>query len=122
MQRCVDARLLQDDDPTYLDALHDAAEEEEWPLLVHPDGTRVAENYVSQVWSTKFGAGAHICRSIVYDVGFAISVDATLAGMLMNDHTSQQARKKYTGDRAKLAALAAAGSEIDGIFDEFSVL
>ena len=118
----VDVRLLQDDDPKYLDALRDAAEEEEWPLFVHPDSTRVAENYVSQVWSTEFGTGAHICRSIVYDVVFAISEDATLAGMLMNDHTSQQARKKYTGDRAKLAALAAAGSEIDGIFDEFSVL
>ncbi|EET47306.1 hypothetical protein TR2A62_3587 [Thalassobium sp. R2A62] len=63
--------------------------------------------------------GYHICRSIVYDVVFAISEDATLAGMLMNDHTSQQARKKYTGDRAKQAALAAAGKEIDDLFDAF---
>ena len=119
VQLFVDARVLQDDDPKYLDALRDAAEEEEWPLFVHPDGTLVAENYVSQVWSTEFGTGAHICRSIVYDVVFAISEDATLAGMLMNDHTSQQARKKYTGDRAKQASLAAAGKEIDDIFDAY---
>lgn len=117
----VDARLLQDDDPKYLQALRDKAEEQKWPLFLHPDGTTVAENYVSQVWSSEFGTGAHICRSIVYDVVFAISEDATLAGMLMNDHTSQQARRKYTGDRAKQAALAAAGKEIDDIFDAFDV-
>ncbi|MDO6512110.1 hypothetical protein Q4514_16515, partial [Celeribacter halophilus] len=35
--------------------------------------------------------------------------------------TSQQARKKYTGDRVKQAALAAAGKEIGDIFDEFKV-
>jgi hypothetical protein len=119
VEHFVDARLLQDDDPKYLDALRHAAEEHEWSLFLHPDGTTVAENYVSQVWSAEFGTGAHICRSIVYDVVFAISEDATLAGMLMNDHTSQQARKKYTGDRAKQAALAAAGKEIDDIFDAF---
>lgn len=119
VQHFVDARLLQDDDPKYLDALRDAAEEEEWPLFVHPDGTFVAENYVSQVWSSEFGTGAHICRSIVYDVVFAISEDATLAGMLINDHTSRQARKKYTGDRAKAAALVAAGKEIDDISEAF---
>lgn len=119
VEHFVDARLLQDDDPKYLDALREIAEQQEWPLFVHPDGTLVAENYVSQVWSSEFGTGAHICRSIVYDVVFAISEDATLAGMLLNDHTSQQARKKYTGDRAKQAALAAAGKEIDDIFDAF---
>lgn len=116
----VDARLLQDDDPKYLDTFREIAEQHEWPLFVHPDGTPVAENYVSQVWSSEFGTGAHICRSIVYDVVFAISEDATLAGMLMNDHTSQQARKKYTGDRAKQASLAAAGKEIDDIFDAYN--
>lgn len=120
VQHFVDARLLQDDDERYLEALRAKAEEQEWPLFVHPDGTLVAENYVSQVWSSEFGTGAHICRSIVYDVVFAISEDATLAGMLMNDHTSQQARKKYTGDRAKQASLAAAGKEIDDIFDAYN--
>lgn len=117
----VDARLLQDGDPKYLDILRERAEEQQWPLFIHPDGTEVAENYVSQVWSSEFDTGAHICRSIVYDVVFAISEDATLAGMLINDHTSQQARKKYTGDQAKAAALLAAGKEIDDIFDDFDV-
>jgi hypothetical protein len=121
VQHFVDARLLQDDDPKYLKTLRQIAEQQEWPLFVHPDGTPVAANYVSQVWSSEFGTGAHICRSIVYDVVFAISEDATLAGMLMNDHTSRQARKKYTGDRAKQAALAAAGREIDKIFNSFDV-
>jgi hypothetical protein len=119
VQHFVDARLLQDDDDKYLETLRKRAEEQEWPLFVHPDGTLVAENYVSQVWSSEFGTGAHICRSIVYDIVFSISEDATLAGMLLNDHTSQQARKKYTGDRAKQAALAAAAKEIGDIFDAF---
>ena len=39
--------------------------------------------------------------------------------MLINDHTSQQSRKEYTGDRAKQAALAAAGTEIDKIIDAY---
>ena len=56
-----------------------------------------------------------------YGVSIEISEDATLAGMLMNDHTSLQARKKYTGDRAKQASLAAAGKEIDDIFDAYDV-
>ena len=88
---------------------------------MHPDGTLTAKNYVSQVWSSDFGTGAHICRSIVYDIEFSISEDATLAGMLLNDHTSQQARMKYTGDQAKQAALAAAGKKNGDIFDEFKV-
>jgi hypothetical protein len=110
---------LQDDDPKYLEILREQAEEQQWPLFIHPDGTDVAENYVSQVWSSEFGTGAHICRSIVYDVVFAISEDATLAGMLINDHTSRQSRKKYTGDQAKAAALLAASKEIDDIFDAY---
>lgn len=121
VQQYVDARLLQDDDQKYLDALRKTAETEEWPLFIHPDGASVAENYVSQVWSTEFGTGAHICRSIVYDVVFAISEDATLKGMLINDHTSPQARKRYTGNQAKAAALAAAGKELDDIADAFDV-
>lgn len=121
VQHFVDERLLQDDDAKYLDALRAKAESEEWPLFVHPNGTMVAVNYVSQVWSTEFGTGAHICRSIVYDIVFAISEDATLAGMLLNDHTSRQARKKYTGDQAKQAALAAAGKEIDDILELYDI-
>ncbi len=122
VQHFLDARLLQDGDAKYLDALRAKAENEEWPLFIHPDGMAVAENYVSQVWSTEFGTGATICRSIVYDIVFAISEDATLAGTLLNDHTSQQARKKYTGDRAKAAALVAAGKEIDDISEAFASL
>jgi hypothetical protein len=119
VQHFVDARLRQDDDPKYLEILREQAEEQKWPLFIHPDGTDVSENYVSQVWSSEFGTGAHICRSIVYDIVFAISEEATLAGMLINDHTSRQARAKYTGDRAKAAALLAAGKERDDISEAF---
>lgn len=119
VQHFVDARLLQDDDPKYLNTLRAKAEAEEWPLFEHPDGGKVSENYVSQVWSAEFGTGAHICRSVVYDIVFAISEDATRAGMLLNDHTSRQARVKYTGDQAKAAAMAAASAELDGIIGAF---
>ncbi|WP_372675416.1 hypothetical protein [Aquicoccus sp.] len=119
VQHFVDARLLQDDDPKYLNTLRAKAEAEEWPLFEHPDGGKVSENYVSQVWSAEFGTGAHICRSVVYDIVFAISEDATRAGMLLNDHTSRQARVKYTGDQAKAAAMAAASAELDGIMEAF---
>lgn len=119
VQHFVDARLLQSDGPKYLEALRVKAEAEEWPLFEHPDGGEVSANYVSQVWSSEFGTGAHICRSVVYDIVFAISEDATRAGMLLNDHTSRQARVKYTGDQAKAAAMAAASTELDGIMSTF---
>lgn len=56
---------------------------------------------------------------MVYDLVVAISEDATLGGMLLNDHTSHQARKKYTGEQAKAAALAAASVELNDIADMF---
>ncbi|MFZ7094024.1 hypothetical protein [Primorskyibacter sp. 2E233] len=119
VQSYVDARLLQDDDATYLDEFRAVAEAERWPLFQHPDSGDVSENYVSQVWSVEFGTGAHICRTIVYDIVFAISEGATLAGMVLNDHTSRQARKKYTSDQAAAAALAAASAELNDITDMF---
>ena len=72
VQHFVDAVLLQDEDPKYLDALRVRAETESWPLFSHPDGSLVAENYVSQVWSAELGTGAHIARTIVYDILFAL--------------------------------------------------
>lgn len=88
VQSYVDARLLQDEDTKYLDAFRSVAEKEQWLMFQHPDGGDVSENYVSQVWSAEFGTGAHICRTVVYDIVFAISKDATLGGMVLNDHTS----------------------------------
>lgn len=102
------ATLLQDDDPKYLDVLRAKAEAEHWPLFLYPNGIDVAANYVSQVWSSEFGTGAHICRTMVYDILFAIGEAETRAGMLLNDHASRQTAKEYIGQQAKAAALAGA--------------
>ena len=119
VQHFVDATLLQDDDPKYLDVLRAKAEAEEWPLFLHPNGIDVAPNYVSQVWSSEFGTGAHICRTMVYDILFAIGEEETRGGMLLNDHFSRQTTKKYIGLQAKAAALAGASNELDDISDQY---
>ncbi|THH34327.1 hypothetical protein E4Z66_19205 [Aliishimia ponticola] len=121
VQRFVDARLLQDDDPKYLDTFRATAEADQWALFQHPDGGEVSANYVSQVWSSEFETGANICRTIVYDIVFAISENATLAGTVLNDHTSKQARESYTSKQAKAAALSAASKEVEDIFDAFDL-
>ncbi|WP_392665084.1 hypothetical protein [Amaricoccus sp. B4] len=117
-QQFVDAVLLQDDDPKYLDALRERAEQMMWPLFAHPNGSEVAPNYVSQVWSKEFGTGAHIARTIAYDILFALGEKATRGAMLLNDHQSTQAAAKYIGQQARAAALAAAARERDDMFEE----
>ncbi|WP_424934428.1 hypothetical protein [Amaricoccus macauensis] len=118
VQQFVDAVLLQDDDPKYLDVLRERAEQMMWPLFIHPNGSEVAPNYVSQVWSTELGTGAHIARTIVYDFLFALGENATRGAMLLNDHQSTQAAAKYIGQQARASALAAAARERDDIFEE----
>lgn len=118
-QHFVDAVLLQDEDDKYLDALRLRAEQENWPLFAHPDKSEVAVNYVSQVWSTEFDTGAHINRTIVYDVLFALGEDATYGGTLMNDHQSAGAKKDYIGTGARVRALAAASDARDELFGDF---
>ena len=121
-QHFIDAVLIQDDDPKYLDLLRARAEADHWPLFRHPDGSDVATNYVSQVWSTEYGTGATISRSVVYDILFALGEEATLGGTMINDHTSRQARETYIGKAARSAALGAAAKERDDIFDMFDAM
>ncbi|GAA6202950.1 hypothetical protein NBRC116599_41760 [Aquicoccus sp. SU-CL01552] len=119
VQHFVDAVLLQDEDPKYLAAFRERAEEEEWPLFAHPDGEPVSVNYVSQVWASILGTGAHIARSLIYDILFAISEDAARGGMILNDHQSRQAADRYIGVQARMAAYEAAARERDEIFEMY---
>ena len=118
----VDAVLLQDEDPKYLDDLRACAEEQCWQLFMHPDGASVSPNYVSTVWSSKLGTGAHIARTIVYDILFALGEDATRGGLVLNDHPSRQAASHYVGQQARAASLASAARAMDDLADMYGVV
>lgn len=119
VQHFVDAVLLQDEDEKYLDAFREKAETEHWPLFMHPRGEDVAVNYVSQVWVSILGTGAHIARTMIYDILFALGIDAARGGMIMNDHQSRQAADEYIGQQAKIASFTVATHEVDDIFDMY---
>lgn len=120
VQRFVDAVLLQDEDQRYLEAFREQAEMQEWPLFMHPTGACVSVNYVSQVWTSKLGTGAHIARTIVYDLLFALGTDETRGGMLLNDHSSRAAADKYIAEQARATSFMAATKKRDEIFEMFA--
>jgi hypothetical protein len=120
VQHFVDAVLLQDDDPRFLEAFRARAEKDGRPLFLHPNGSEVATNYVSQVWSVEFGTGAHINRTILYEIMFALGLDATHGAMLINDHNSGPSTKKYIGKQARAFAFAVACEARDEMFSDLS--
>lgn len=120
VQHFVDAVLLQDDDPKFLDAFRAQAEKVGRPLFLHPNGSEVAENYVSQVWSVEFGTGGHISRTVLYEIMFALGLDATRGAMLMNDHDSAQSTKRYIGHQARSFGFAVACETRDEVFSAIS--
>ena len=119
VQHFVDAVLLQDEDEKYLDALREKAESDQWPVFMHPRGEDVSVNYVSQVWVSILGTGAHIARAMIYDILFALGIDAARGGMIMNDHQSRQAADEYIGKQAKIASFTVATNEWDEIYDMY---
>jgi hypothetical protein len=95
MCRFVDAMLLQDNDPRYLQSLRDHAEVSQRPLFAHPNGRPVAKNYVTNVWHEVVGTGAQIARTLMHDYFGARGEEGTRRAMVMCNQHSRETADSY---------------------------
>ncbi|GAA6194016.1 hypothetical protein NBRC116597_39370 [Phaeobacter sp. NW0010-22] len=93
----IDALLLQDNDPKYLEALRQKAEQEQRPLLVHPNGMPAAKSYVSRVWANTAGTGATISRTMMHDHFGAKREEGLTKAMILCDQYSPNTPDHYKG-------------------------
>ncbi|WP_417525760.1 hypothetical protein [Marinovum sp.] len=96
LSRFVDALVLQDNDPRYLKALRSHAETVHRPLFVHPDGTPVARNYVTNVWRDVAGTGAHAARTMMHNHFGARGEEGVRKAMILCQQRSRQSADRYT--------------------------
>jgi hypothetical protein len=118
----VDALILQDNAPRYLDALREQAERVERPLFVHPDGTPCAKSYVSRVWSEVVGTGATIARSLVHDFFGAKGEDGVRKALLLCDQYAFETTRHYVGVSVHQRLFDAAQDDVletfEGLLDD----
>ena len=116
----IEALILQDNDPAYLDELRGAAIAEHRPLYVRPDGLQCPYGWYGRAWSRHAGTGGHIARTLINDefaggpidddeireLGFDPSGEfAVQVGMIANHHSSARTRSKYRSDLSKSKEL-----------------
>ncbi|MBT3143745.1 hypothetical protein KL867_22060 [Ruegeria litorea] len=93
----IDALLLHDNDPKYLEALRQKAEQEQRPLFVHPNGMPAAKSYVSRVWAEIAGTGATISRTMMHDHFGAKGEEGLTKAMILCDQYSPNTPDHYKG-------------------------
>lgn len=119
MCRFVDAMLLQDNDPHYLQALRAHAEASQRPLFAHPNGEAVAKNYVTNVWRETVGAGAQIARTLMHDYFGARGEEGTRRAMVMCNQHSRETANSYISTSVGEMELEMASEDL---LDELSSL
>lgn len=119
MCRFVDAMLLQDNDPRYLQALRDHTEASQRPLFAHPNGKPVAKNYVTNVWREVAGAGAQIARTLMHDYFGAQGEEGTRRAMVMCNQHSRETADRYISSSVGEIELDMAS---DDLLDELARL
>ncbi len=82
----IDAVILQDNDPRYLEQLRAKALSEHRPLYVHYDDTPAVYSWYSRMWSSVAGTGGHIARSLVYDEAILTGPSGIQYGNAVNGH------------------------------------
>lgn len=119
LARFVDALVLQDNDPSYLDELRQHVERNGRPLFVNPDGASCARSYVSRIWSERHGTGATNARTLVHDHFGGQGEVGVQKGMILCDQYSRETAEHYNKLSVAQQQLAAAQ---DDLLDELSEL
>lgn len=114
----VDALILQDNEPKYLDTLRAHAEKTNRPLFRHANGDTCAKNYVSYIWSQVLGVGATISRTLVHEHFGAKGEDGLLKALMLCDQYSPSTARQYTAQSVHRWRTDAAQVEIAEIFQE----
>ncbi|MBI1492436.1 hypothetical protein [Halocynthiibacter styelae] len=119
MSRFVDALVLQDNNPRYLEVLRDHAENSKRPLFVHPNGIPVAKNYVTNVWREIAGTGAQIARTSMHDYFGARGEEGVRMAMIMCNQHSRDTADSYIGSSVGEHELEMVSEDL---LDEFEAL
>lgn len=115
----VDALVLQDNDPRYLQAMRRHLEDTARPLFINPDGAPCAKSYVSRVWSENHGTGATIARTLLHDHFGAQGEEGVRKAMIQCDQYARSTANKYLGASVDRRHLDAAQNDL---LDEFEDL
>ena len=102
----LDALILQDQHPRYLDELRAKAFAEQRPLYVNYDGSPCRYGWYSSVWRRVARTGGHIARTLIYDefadlgeagIQYARGVNHHLTGRIPDKYRSRNAIRKSYG-------------------------
>jgi hypothetical protein len=115
----VDALVLQDNDPKYLDAMRAHVEKSKRPLFVNPDGTPCVQSYVARVWGEAFGTGANIARTLVHDFFGGQGEEGVRKAMILCDQYLRPTADHYIPPAVGQRLIDAAQ---DAFLDEFDDL
>ena len=106
----IDALILQDQDPRYLDELRAKAIAERRPLYVNYDGTRCVYPWYSRIWAKVTGTGGHIARTLIYDEMAGLGEFGLRYSKSSAHHVTDQISDKYRSDQAVAASRKIAKS------------
>lgn len=96
----IDALILQDQEPRYLDELRAKAIAERRPLYVNYDGTRCVYPWYSRQWAKVTGTGGHIARTLIYDEMAGLGEFGLIYSKSSAHHVTNQISDKYRSDQA----------------------
>lgn len=116
----IDALLLQDQDPRYLDDLRAKAFAEQRPLYVNYDGSPCRYGWYSSAWRRLAQTGGHIARTIIYDEFADLGEFGIQYARGVNRHLSDRIPEKYRSQHAKRKSyeLAQRGMAARGGLDD----
>tara|TARA_B100002049_G_scaffold232500_1_gene211688 strand:- start:704 stop:2110 length:1407 start_codon:yes stop_codon:yes gene_type:complete len=106
----IDALILQDQDPRYLDELRAKALAERRPLYVNYDSSRCVYPWYSRQWAKVTGTGGHIARTLIYDEMAGLGEFGLMYSKSSAHHVTNQISDKYRSDQAIAASQKIAKS------------
>lgn len=120
----IDALILQDQDPSYLDELRAKAIAERRPLYVNYDGSRCVYPWYSRQWAKVTGTGGHIARTLIYDEMSGLGEFGIMYSKSSAHHVTDQISDKYRSDRAIAASreIAKRAMIARGLYDDIDGL
>ena len=120
----IDALILQDQNPRYLDELRAKAIAERRPLYVNYDGSRCVYPWYSRQWAKVTGTGGHIARTLIYDEMAGLGEFGIRYSKSSAHHITDQISDKYRSDQAIAASreIAKRAMIARGLYDDIDGL
>lgn len=100
----IDALILQDQDPRYLDDLRTKTLAEQRPLYVNYNGSRCVYSWYSRQWEKMTGTGGHIARTLIYDEMAGLGEFGIRYSKSSAHHVTDQISDKYRSANAIAAS------------------